>query len=644
MPKKKSKRSDSRGYATTSIRPKPPSASAQKVKINSKTHAGITNLLSEITIGNDNSVRPTSFSTSSNQLKEDIHSNKFLQKITKIHENLTKHGFTEDQIKLAVQSLVNGSNLEPITFELVLDWLVVNLSMEELPALFIEGTDAIKDFVTGQSSSISVIKADPKLASNTREHSDTLIEVKKISNTSLKEDQQKAEEAAKKTEQDALKAKEAQKAWLLQQYAYEEEEEEEDHNIADSAPSPPSNLENDEKPIVNFEPELSPEEIHLAKLESQLKEMTADLNDEAANYMRSKHEIKELKKQKQQLEGNVKRLRGRVEKQRKEKEKEMKTHEEKQLQENHIEANEIEKVAVEDDINDDEDEDEGGGMFSMFDEETPSPSPAQETALPPEPAPKIFPPGIPKDWTGKTPYQILEEHCRKHRFSKPKYEKTAHSSNGCRIRVSNIKNQDPLEIDNKGPFATFKDAQHYLATEALYQLNPTLPLYRLFPPVFRDLWKSWLDEVAKAKQDKLQKEKDAKETKMKGFVKSISMRSQESVKDQSIQLSEEKSSLEERNKILLPQMSDDSWDNSDDGDKIQDRKTANHLSTSNGQKLRDEFNQNCRSKSYQKLFSQRKSLPMYSYRSSLLSTVEENPVTVLCGKSLDIYPLKLSFC
>jgi len=634
--KSKSKRNDARGYATTSSKVKQPT---QKVSINTKTHTGITNLLSDLSKHSTSSSNYINKSTDGTS--QDFNSHRFLQKVTKIHENLAKYGFSEDQIKSVIQKLSVEKDAVPLTFEIALDWLCVNLSEEDLPSLFTENSDAIRDKILGKSSSISVIKADPKLAKEfrtqlTKNHD----EEKRIKKKELEKIAKRKKEEKEKKAAEAEKAKEAQKAWLLEQYAYEEEEIDEEMN---PDPDPVQSITKKTQELKVAASELSPEEIRLSKLEEELQQLNNDLNDEASNYMRSKHEINSLKKQKKNLETTVRKLKGKVEKIKRD--RDLKANEEQHTEVKEEETSEVEKHAISEDIECDGDDENGyGDMFAMFDEDTNnediSSSLTNDTELPEKEYLefKIPATSIPQNWTGKTPLQILEDHCRKNRYPKPKFHKLPNTSHGCRIQLSGLKNQYPLTIEEKGPFDNFTNSKHYLATQALYELNPALPLYRLFPPIFRDLWKSWLDIVEQTKLEKLTNAKELKEKKMKGLIDSISM--VETTKNIS------KSSAQdfEKHLIQLPENASDSWDHSDGEEEEKlDRKDNNinllklknkRLSTSNGQKMRKDFESLCKTKVYQQMLSQRKTLPMYAFRESLLSTMEKNPVTVLCGRFL----------
>jgi len=136
------------------------------------------------------------------------------------------------------------------------------------------------------------------------------------------------------------------------------------------------------------------------------------------------------------------------------------------------------------------------------DDETLTKPKEQRQQQTPSPPPPIIQSSIPKDWTGKPPKEYLVELCQKRKYSKPIYQKVR--GDGCTVTIrfsqstktatktkTNHKTvapeQPPLIITNPGPFASFNDAQHYTSTQALYKLNPTLPIYLLFPPIHRDL-------------------------------------------------------------------------------------------------------------------------------------------------------------
>ncbi len=387
----------------------------------------------------------------------------------------------------------SGSAGHLLSLETALDWLCLHLSTDELPRLF---TDA--DIVSGGDEKLSVSRMHTNVVLGNKSANGTNLDImttedltlatSSTNTTTLNRDITQRndgvtlkpvnvhvlpefgltkKEKMEKMDQNDDNEVAARKQWLLQQYQYED-----DDGI----------VENDEKVVDTNETvttliEKSVEERRLDKLENQVREDRESLNDEAANYMRSKYEIADLKKRLKKAEQQAKGLRAKIEKKK-------------------AKEAELAKAATMDDTVPDEDEDEeygggGGGMFDLFgtSEETDEATDAiaastitmDETPI----VKKYVPPlsaDIPNGWSGKTPKEILLEHCRKRKISKPTFSKISDTQNGCMVR---LKLKTDILIEHEGPFCTFKDGEQFAATKALYEIAPDLPLYLLLPPVFR---------------------------------------------------------------------------------------------------------------------------------------------------------------
>jgi hypothetical protein len=388
--------------------------------------------------------------------------------------------------------------------------------------------------------------------------------------------------------------------------------------------------------------QLSPDELYLVEQEALLKELEADVNNEANNYMRTKHEIKQLrndlKQKKQMVQGIRKRIeRGKAKQRKKEAEEEQNRPAE----------------VIEDD-NDAED-DEGGGFLDLFggggggggDDEEEGGMDAEEeevkvdkvatTPAAPAPPPKpLIDAVILKDWTGATPQKTLEEYCRKQKLPRPKFTSLPYKQGYSLVLTmqASKKKKSPPEttIAYNSEFRKGSSLPDYLATQALYRMEPTLPLYRMFPPVFRELWLSWLREVEDAKTQEMQSRDSAKQERLDYLMSLISNQSKQEAMTQGtarMALDEEEPLSAERDKLnSVP----DDWDAADAADPRLDQ-IAQKRSTKHGQKLREEFIRRKSTSDYQKMLQVRDSLPMTSFRQEILDIVEKNPVTILSAQT-----------
>jgi ATP-dependent RNA helicase DHX29 len=254
--------------------------------------------------------------------------------------------------------------------------------------------------------------------------------------------------------------------------------------------------------------------------------------------------------------------------------------------------------------------DQGGVFLSMLEESEEASSVTPNTPAAPDYS-------IPSKWTGKTPKKILEEWCQKKKVHRPKFHRRL--LDGAQIIVNT---KPPISIEEVGPFADFTDAQHYLATRALYELNPDLPMYRLLPPVFRDLWLSWLAGVKQEKESEKQESVDAKERKMKELVDAILSQRTVGV------VAKTEESFKVTPEVVVTREVRDMWE-----DKVSEPELQREEISAQGIKLQSSFREKQVTSQYQSMLEARKSLPMFTYRQQLLGTIQENQVTILCAET-----------
>ena len=359
----------------------------------------------------------------------------------------------------------------------------------------------------------------------------------------------------------------------------------------------------------------TPDELRLQEMEREFQELTLDVQDEASNYMRSKQEVKDIQKRHKALEKQVQGLQRKVAK---------------------AAAARAALVAQEQAKSEEEEEVGEGVGFDLFgardDENDPDPeSKLDKTAdtKASETPPPTFDIELPKEaisssWTGQTPLQILEERCRKLKFSKPSFQKTGLYS--CKLTVQGLPqtqdDDDPkprtvleyegLTVDR---LTTIK---HYLATKALYEMDSTLPLYNLLPPFFRELWLHWLKDVQDEKDAIELAEEEQRQTNIEQLLSLIPESADTLFEASNSQGIEASSSMLE------------SSSNNDKRSPKRDTsspKPAAQTDVSNTLKLA--FERKVEKPRYQKILAQRRSLPIFDYKTKILDTVENNTVTVL---------------
>ncbi|CAB9507370.1 DExH-box ATP-dependent RNA helicase DExH7, chloroplastic [Seminavis robusta] len=665
-----------------------------KPAVSGETHQDLQKLLESLSLleadnGNDNGNTACSTSTSVYEYDPD----RFWKKLVGLHATLDHWGFSLGQMERAVAALGYG-----VTLESALDWLCLHLDTQELPPLFTEGTVRLdqqqqqQQQASASSGPLAVHLVKPvKLPEHSVEQ-DTL-PIQQDPNEYL---QRRAAEAPNPNTKDSIdlqeeqngndKASEESKAWILQQYQYEEEGQQDDQ---DHAPPSSSHLATETETTLRVQetPQphqivtsgtaiVDPQEKRLAELQTQLQEQEADLHNDANNYMRSKQEIKQLQNSTKKLRQQVQKLKKRVEQKKAQEEEEAAAAVAVVAPAKHEQETEDPQPPQPpgDDyggglFGTDNDEEEEAGMFASFFDQVSPPSATTDTTTTIQPGktapttkdkPEQDPPSnnqdpvvpldsIPKGWTGKTPQQILQDWCQKNKIKKRPQFFQLRGQNGARVRVDT--QPDPIKMETNNAMPSYKDAQQYLATKVLYQLEPDLPLYRIMPPFYRDLWRSWMDAV-KDEQELQQREVDDA---LRAKIQQLADAAPKPKK----KVHQSKNNKNHNNNKRETQQSDDTedlvrdtWEDDDDDDQpIRTKGVAVSCSRSDGKDagsnsnhygvvsragkaIQDEFlNRQQQSTVYQSMLEARKGLPMYSFRDPILEAVDQNPVTILCAET-----------
>jgi ATP-dependent RNA helicase DHX29 len=176
-------------------------------------------------------------------------------------------------------------------------------------------------------------------------------------------------------------------------------------------------------------------------------------------------------------------------------------------------------------------------------------------------------------------------------------------------------------MKENGPVSDYKDTQHFVAVKALYQINPSLPLYRLFPPFYRDLWLSWLDLERKAKEDQEAATTDQRRLKIEELVQCIPSATEISG-TQTENDGHEVVSKFESLPIAKP-----------DGARVPVTSRKVHTTTALGENLKEQFLRRQETPRYLSMLKDRMKLPIYCYRQEILDTIRKNPVTILCAET-----------
>jgi hypothetical protein len=611
--KKPARRNDVRGYGQA--KPPPTDPAAAKVQVTTKTHDGLKDLLGTLEGAAAEKSHTAPISA--------VESDRFAGKLSNVVTRLEELGFSDESITRVVQALKYD-----LTLDTALDWLCLQLTTAELPALFTETHVRETSLqIQADDSSLTVLKLSAPVrtlteASSSQPETEFNLLVPATDNINDADYVPKPSETKLEPNKEEQDKAEARKAWLLAQYAYEENDSDNEEGTADV-------LEKEETLVVEKEEApaavaaLSPQEEGLLQAEKELKEMETDYNDEANNYMRSKLETKQLGIQVKNLRKQVQGLRKKVEKQKM-----------KQVVNDDTDALPLDVPVVTPAPKLEDDEGTVGGNFDMFSEantETPVLSSEPTVDVQEDNEPQVDH-SIPKDWTGTTPTKTLDEWCKKRKLQKPKYNKMPRNQGGgYRLAVHVQKKGQPQEYTQSASGFT-GDAQEYIAIQALYALEPTLPLYRVFPPVFRDLWLSWVGEIQRGKEQAKQEENTTQREKIDRLLALIESSSSTNGAAEKAGESKQlmaKSGQEEDDNVAEAVL--ENWEDDDIQDEIAITKSK--APSSAGAKLKDLFVKRQSTSAYQEMKKVRTTLPMHGFRDNVLDMIRNNPVTVLCAET-----------
>jgi len=221
------------------------------------------------------------------------------------------------------------------------------------------------------------------------------------------------------------------------------------------------------------------------------------------------------------------------------------------------------------------------------------------------------------------PRSNLKNGAKKSKISRPTFSKFG--QNGCRVQIKTSKSK--ISLEQFGPFHSYSDAQEYLATQALYELNLNLPFHKIFPPVFQKLWKSWLNQVETEKYAQEQQDRSAKMQKIQHLIDLIPKQLRIGTADIS---NEEYSMTENKTEVIT---NEDTKREIRSATALATRKKKQYSGSQLALELKADFLRRCDTAEYKEMEETRKQLPMYKYRDEFLNCISENIVTVLCAET-----------
>jgi hypothetical protein len=611
------------------------------------------------------------------------HSKRWRRRVELTYDTLSALGFHLEQIAAAIAAL--GTRLLE-NDRAGLDWLCSTLPMNELPHVFTEGdvrsrwnnnndqeaTATIEILLSrpprtgttkppnsaAESSSSSTVPPAGRLSPPPPEIMPTSLV--NSSSTAPDNNTEQQQQQQQQEQQEKEEASRRHKEWIMSQYQYEEEVEVSvasgcniDDNVqgvttqkqADSniiASDDPTEMALDIKDKLNggvavTEPEpllivvAEEENPTLNRLRAELKELQDDIGNDANNYMRSKHEVKDLRKRLQSLKGQVSKL-------------EVKEEQKRRVKKTMQSAND-EIVAIED-----EEEESAAAVFDLFGTRSEShvhPAPnivavvATNEALPPDPSTIIdqnvengddfaVPDDcIPKSWTGPTPRRLLEDWCKQNRrLDRPKF-RALHRKDGCHLSIKS------LDIDFTHKVGPFEHLQHLLAVQALYKIDPSLQLYLRFPPYFRDQWLRWCEADRLDKVATMDLVNVERQTLIDGLVAlvpmlktvdaAVSANGGSGNKTDTLTTERTTSALDDVGEIDVHE----EWESTSESNE----KSMLHPTAAGKRLQRDWSKHTAESPKYNRMLLARQQLPIHSFQSQILDLVSNNPVTIICAET-----------
>ncbi|KAG1701562.1 hypothetical protein DVH05_010864 [Phytophthora capsici] len=275
-------------------------------------------------------------------------------------------------------------------------------------------------------------------------------------------------------------------------------------------------------------------------------------------------------------------------------------------------------------------------------------------------------------WTGKSPRDHLEQHCRKHGLQKPQYKKLPRAPGGGHLYsvVLSSKNQGKRDVnvrdasDAAQGFASISDAKDAVATTALFELSPDLPLYRVLPPVYRDMWQLWVKEKQDNEAAATAADRDEQNELLTEIFNTLPAEIAEKKAVVEVAAPTQKPSISAKKETedgenALEDWSVDDWDvdlSDEETTKVEeptasttvdelemeeesdnDRKAAWELS----EQLREQLQKQMRSSRYRSKLQQRGSLPIASFKEEVIGQLSNHDVILIsgetgCGKSTQV--------
>lgn len=288
-------------------------------------------------------------------------------------------------------------------------------------------------------------------------------------------------------------------------------------------------------------------------------------------------------------------------------------------------------------------------------------------------------------WTGKSPRDHIQDYCKKNKLPKPVYKKFAAKGRthlySLVLDLKTHKKEFVVPDDCAGGqmgFATIDEAKDTVTTHALYDLMPALPLYRVLPPLYRNMWLEWVRAKEKDAADAVSTEKAGFDAIVNDIFEKIpdelraKVSAASAAEDMEVEVKKEpdatKATAEAPAGGVLEDWAMDDWDAdlSDSGkaeEETDDDWEAEYANASDlkvdvsietaadqeedpallaySQQLKNQLQSNMRSKAFKEIWKRRQDLPITSFKANVVQALDSHNVILIsgetgCGKSTQV--------
>ncbi|KAG0235609.1 hypothetical protein BGW41_000710 [Actinomortierella wolfii] len=233
-------------------------------------------------------------------------------------------------------------------------------------------------------------------------------------------------------------------------------------------------------------------------------------------------------------------------------------------------------------------------------------------------------------WSGGSPKVVLTDFCRKKdsrvTISFKKAAGSVPAAVMAKVVITWSNGSTVTEEMHDVGCENMVEAENYVATKMLFELAPSLPLYRSLPPTYKDLWLEWVKE--KEADIKLAKRKIDGERMQ--FIKSL------------VSGATPKRSAETKHES-------GSLNDAKEGDQIGSSRASQTSNASSdqkpitraGQALQENWHKRLELPRHMVLFEKRKELPIFQFRQQILEGLQKHQVMIVsgetgCGKSTQV--------